>query len=74
MSLKKDHILGSGSAALAAGAAGAAIGGLLGGPAGVAVDQRLPEGAFQPPDFSLSCVVLHGAPRARRGGSPMFRS
>lgn len=37
MSLKKDHILGSGSAALAAGAAGAAIGGMLGGPAGVAV-------------------------------------
>ena len=37
MSLKKDHILGSGSAALAAGAAGAAIGGMLGGPAGIAV-------------------------------------
>src|SRR5690606_2547533 len=30
MSLKKDHILGSGSAALAGGAAGAAIGGVLG--------------------------------------------
>jgi len=37
MSLKKDHILGSGSAALAAGAAGAAIGGMIAGPAGVAV-------------------------------------
>ena len=37
MSLKKDHILGSGSAALAAGAAGAAIGAMMGGPAGLAV-------------------------------------
>ena len=34
--LKKDHILGAGSAALAGGAAGAAIGGMLAGPAGVA--------------------------------------
>jgi len=35
--LNKDHVLGAGSAALAAGAAGAAIGGLVAGPAGVAV-------------------------------------
>jgi hypothetical protein len=35
--LKKDHVLGAGSAALAAGAAGAAIGGLVAGPAGIAV-------------------------------------
>ena len=35
--LKKDHILGTGSAALAGGAAGAAIGAVMGGPAGLAV-------------------------------------
>jgi hypothetical protein len=35
--LKKDHVLGAGSAALAVGAAGAALGGLVAGPAGVAV-------------------------------------
>lgn len=35
--LRKDHVLGAGSAALAAGAAGAAIGGLVAGPAGIAV-------------------------------------
>jgi uncharacterized protein YcfJ len=35
--LKKDHILGTGSAALAGGAAGAAIGAVIGGPAGLAV-------------------------------------
>ena len=35
--LNKDHVLGAGSAALAVGAAGAAIGGLVAGPAGVAV-------------------------------------
>jgi hypothetical protein len=35
--LKKDHILGAGSAALAGGAAGAVIGAVIGGPAGLAV-------------------------------------
>jgi len=35
--LKKNHILGAGSAALAAGAAGAAIGAVVAGPAGLAV-------------------------------------
>jgi hypothetical protein len=35
--LKKDHILGAGSAALAGGAAGAAIGAAVAGPAGLAV-------------------------------------
>lgn len=36
-SLKKDHILGAGSAALAGGAVGAALGGAIAGPAGIAV-------------------------------------
>lgn len=35
--LKKQHILGAGSAALAGGAAGAAIGAVMAGPAGLAV-------------------------------------
>lgn len=35
--LKKDHVLGSGSAALAAGAAGAALGAAVAGPVGLAV-------------------------------------
>lgn len=35
--LKKDHVFGAGSAALAAGAAGAAIGGAVAGPAGLAI-------------------------------------
>ena len=35
--LKKDHVLGSGSAALAAGAAGAALGAVVAGPVGLAV-------------------------------------
>ena len=35
--LNKDHILGTGSAALAGGAAGAAIGAVMGGPVGLAV-------------------------------------
>ena len=35
--LKKDHVLGTGSAALAGGAAGAAIGAAVGGPVGMAV-------------------------------------
>jgi hypothetical protein len=35
--LKKDHILGAGSAALAGGAAGAALGAVIAGPAGIAV-------------------------------------
>ena len=35
--LKKDHVLGAGSAALAAGAAGAAIGAAVAGPPGLAV-------------------------------------
>jgi hypothetical protein len=35
--LKKDHILGTGTAALAGGAAGAAIGAAIGGPPGLAV-------------------------------------
>src|SRR3954467_10418045 len=34
--LKKDHVLGTGSAALAGGAAGAAIGAVVGGPVGLA--------------------------------------
>jgi hypothetical protein len=35
--LKKDHVLGAGSAALAAGAAGAAIGAAVAGPPGLAI-------------------------------------
>ena len=35
--LKKDHVLGSGSAAIAGGAAGAAIGAVVGGPPGLAI-------------------------------------
>jgi hypothetical protein len=35
--LKKDHVLGTGSAALAGGAAGAAIGAVVGGPVGLAI-------------------------------------
>ena len=35
--LRKDHIVGAGSAGLAAGAAGAAIGAVVGGPPGMAV-------------------------------------
>jgi hypothetical protein len=35
--LKKDHVLGAGSAAIAAGAAGAAIGSVVAGPAGLAL-------------------------------------
>lgn len=35
--LKQDHIIGSGSAALAGGAAGAAIGAAVGGPPGLAI-------------------------------------
>lgn len=35
--LKKDHILGAGSAALAAGAVGATLGGLIAGPPGLAI-------------------------------------
>ena len=57
MSLKKDHILGSGSAALAAGAAGAAIGGMLGGPAGVAVGAAA--------GGALGAVAGHRASEAR---------
>lgn len=35
--LKKDHVLGTGSAALAGGAAGAAIGAVVAGPVGLAI-------------------------------------
>jgi hypothetical protein len=35
--LKKDHVVGAGSAAVAAGVAGAAIGAVLGGPPGLAI-------------------------------------
>jgi hypothetical protein len=35
--LKKDHVLGAGSAALAGGLAGAALGAVIGGPPGLAV-------------------------------------
>ena len=35
--LKKDHVIGAGGAALAGGAAGAALGGLIAGPPGIAV-------------------------------------
>jgi hypothetical protein len=35
--LKKDHVMGAGSAALAAGVAGAAIGAVIGGPPGLAI-------------------------------------
>ncbi|MBJ7575403.1 hypothetical protein [Luteimonas sp. MC1828] len=35
--LKKDHVLGAGSGALAGGVVGAAVGGLVGGPIGAAV-------------------------------------
>ncbi|WP_159016881.1 hypothetical protein [Cognatiluteimonas profundi] len=35
--LKKDHVMGAGSAALAAGVAGAAIGAVVGGPPGLAI-------------------------------------
>ena len=57
MSLKKDHILGSGSAALAGGAAGAALGGMLGGPAGLAVGAAA--------GGALGAVAGHRASEAR---------
>lgn len=57
MSLKKDHILGSGSAALAAGTAGAAIGGMLAGPAGIAVGAAA--------GGALGAVAGHRASEAR---------
>ena len=57
MSLKKDHILGSGSAALAGGAAGAAIGAMMGGPAGLAVGAAA--------GGALGAVAGHRASEAR---------
>lgn len=72
--LKQDHILGSGSAALAGGAAGAAIGAVVGGPPGLAlgaaaggalgalVGERMSEARSQDEDLGHFRQIFHTMP------------